>query len=913
VSGLPVDRLLDLVSPVAFQEARRILSTRSELEREAEALSGTLYDLVPKQTRGGRRRLLRLRRDLYNLRTPAARDMESIGEEMLFGRVAGFAGRLEALEALEAGFRETYAAEVAELRDRLRRGLADADFGAGLRLSSRSLARRLKAFFEDPGTPLDPKAERGLLRYLSRAAGKATPFGRFCTILPGRIAEGEEPMTLAGDPGRKWSRIRLNKRLMRPVLGRLAKDEVIRLQLPLRLNPTLDVTSEEVTFLAAFSGREAFQAVARNPAVDLVVATLRQGDGGTVRDLARAISRLDEVEATHEEAEAYLERFVEMGMLQLDFPGLGHDPDWAGCLLRSLERVPDGPVIQEVRAFLRNLARRTEELQRRGIGLGGELVEELEAFVRRTLESWFDDPPEPHRPLVYEDASAQGHARIDLGHFRSALGSLEALLRLLAPVAWIRVEPFVMRRFYEERFGDVRVPLLTFYEVYYREHVKPRERAKARGAKRPRERGEEAGEAGSAETEEKGAHREPPPGVAAIKEAHKRLRALVRERWIRNPRAREIVLRPSDLEKATRDVPSLPPEPRSFSAFLTWVPDSRKTDGGLVVLPNARGQAGYGKYFSRFLYLLPQEVLEAVRAGHGDCGDLVLAEIAGDAAFNANLRPPIRSCEIVYPTGDRVGCPEALEVGDLEVGLGEEGAGLRLYQRGTDRRVLPVDLGFLNPMARPPLYQLLRRFSPSSEAYLDLPLEPGPELSGNGPVLHRPRISFEGRVVLAREAWIVPASELPVRQREEEEAAFYLRVVAWSRRLELPERAYVKAVRRSDGGPRQGGRKEEEEKEEKAENGGEARRGGKGPSAGDLRKPQYMDLRSPLLVGLLRRYGRLGEGFALVFEECLPAAEDLPTGPEGRRWVTESILQADMSAEAGQEARGFREQEAAHV
>jgi hypothetical protein len=666
-----------------------------------------------------------------------------------------------------------------------------------------------------------------------------------------------------------------------------------------------------------------------------VVSSLRKREGGTVRDLAGEIRRLDAVEATQEETEAYLERFVETGLLQLDLPGLGHEPDWASCLLRILEGVEDGSAIQEVRAFLGGLVRRNAELEEQGIGLGGNLLRELEEFIANAMDRWFEQAPELPRPLVYEDASAQAHARIDLDHFNRALRSLKDLFDLLSPVAWIRAEPFLMRRFFEERFGDTRVPLLTFYEVYYREHVKPRERARAKMRQSEREKKEGEGgnqngdpgigdvDKGAAPTgpdatdqhtdptnDDKGFEREPPPAVASIKEARKRIRILVRERWVQNPNAQEIVLSRADLREATKGVTQLPPEPRSFSAFVTLVPGPDPAEGGLVVLPNARAQAGFGKYFSRFLYLLPGEVLEGLRERGRASPDAVLAEIAGDAAFNANLRPPIQSCEIVYPTGDRVGCPESLEVGDLEVGLGEKGAGLALYQQATDRRVFPLDLGFLNPMARPPLYQLLRRFAPASEAHIDIPGEPGQDLPTDGPVLHRPRISFEGRVVLAREVWMVPVSDLPFGEKGKEDADFYRRVLAWCGDLKLPTRSYVRAVRRKTDPHPKGSEEVPEPGNDRRDN---PKGGGRPMAAGDLRKPQYMDFRSPLLVGLLRRYARLGETFALVFEECLPIPEDLHAGSDGRRWVTEVILQADLAPDPGEGAKPVRQLEAAHV
>ena len=909
-----------LAAPPTVESARRVMAARSALRAQAEAVSESIHGLIPEVPRASRRRLLRLRRDLYNLRRPRPQGMQELRGTGLHQPVSELLAEMERHEELLCEFRTTYEREVEELRQSLGATLGDADFGAGLRLSSRSLARSLRKHLESSETQMDPKTERGLLRYLTRAAAKATPFGRFCAVVPGHLAKVASPITLSGDPTAKWSRIRLNKRLMQLVLGYLATDEVARRQMPHRLNPTLQLGADGAVFLAAHSGREAFQKVERNAAMDLIVSELKVRGTVTIQELAAAIAALPEVDASREEAEVYLERLVEVGLLQPDLPGLSQDSDWPGRLLQVLAPVDDTPAVQEIRSFLAELARRTETLERDGIGVSQGAIDDLEEFVRDTLERWFDGRSVAPRLVVYEDASAHVRAQIDLDHFGAALSRLEQLFSLLTRIAWIRKDPLTMREFFRERFGEGPVPLLSFYEAYYREHVKPLEqrriaRRSARGGAAGRDSpntGEEDAEPdvevdAEAESDEAAEHREPahPPDVLALRSAQNSLTALVRARWARNPEAREIALTKDDLARAVEDAPALAAESRSLSAFVTWVPSTEPGDPGLVVLPKARGHAGYGKYFSRFLYLLPEQVLQALR-DRPPPADAVMAEIAGDAAFNANLRPPIQPCEIIYPTGDRIGCPESVEVVDLDVTLDPSGARLALIERGTDRCVIPLDLGFLNPMARPPLYQLLRHFSPTSETHLDVPWEPDSTVP-TAPAVHRPRVTYEGLVVLGREAWIVPPSEIPVPQRNEPEADFFLRVREWHSELGLPEQVYVRAVARSRSGTAPAVEGEQGDSAKPPRN--RAKRRG----VGDLRKPQYMDFGSPLLIQLLWRYASLGDLCNVAFEECLPAPGALPRDAEGRRWVAESIIEMDLPVEASRETPRGQGQEMAHV
>jgi hypothetical protein len=69
--------------------------------------------------------------------------------------------------------------------------------------------------------------------------------------------------------------------------------------------------------------------------------------------------------------------------------------------------------------------------------------------------------------------------------------------------------------------------------------------------------------------------------------------------------------------------------------------------------------------------------------------------------------------EISYPTGESGATEAQLPSSEIVVQPDpDDPYALRLAHGPTGRRVIPVDLGFLNPRMRPPLYQLLSRFTP---------------------------------------------------------------------------------------------------------------------------------------------------------------------------------------------------------
>ncbi|HYS68592.1 MAG TPA: lantibiotic dehydratase, partial [Gemmatimonadaceae bacterium] len=340
---------------------------------------------------------------------------------------------------------------------------------------------------------------------------------------------------------------------------------------------------------------------------------------------------------------------------------------------------------------------------------------------------------------------------------------------------------------------------------------------------------------------------------------------------------------------------------------------------------------GYGKYFSRFLYLLPQRCREEVVADNESLSDDLLAEICGDAAFNANLHPPLLPWEISYPTGQHAGSAQQLLSADIVVRQDPENQhALLLVHAPTGRRVLPVDLGFMSVQLRPPLYQLLARFSPCGYFAFPLPQSLHVPIPGTPPqlkatnVLCRPRITYEGTVVLARRCWMVPPGFFPIQTRDESDADFFVRVLRWRNLHGVPERAYVRvlplfdtpetkqpaAALAADTANLQATepvvRAEESEQHDDV-NHEEDEVGGQrevsendapntGPNAvarhpsRDWRKPQFIDFANPLLVRLFARLTSGLKRFSVVLEECLPTAEQLPRS-DGAAYAVELVLQ----------------------
>ncbi|MFF8832036.1 lantibiotic dehydratase [Streptomyces sp. NPDC015131] len=128
---------------------------------------------------------------------------------------------------------------------------------------------------------------------------------------------------------------------------------------------------------------------------------------------------------------------------------------------------------------------------------------------------------------------------------------------------------------------------------------------------------------------------------------------------------------------------------------------------------------------------------------------------------------------------------------------------------------------------------------------------------------HAPRVTLDG-LVLFREAWRVPAGEIPLAARPDREGD-YLAVRRWLRGSGLPDRAFVKFPQET--------------------------------------KPSLVDFTSPTLVltfaNLVRRAQRLDPAAAVVLSEPLPHPEDSwLTDADGERYVSELRLQISRKVSA---------------
>ena len=542
------------------------------------------------------------------------------------------------------------------------------------------------------------------------------------------------------DPRVKRSFVRANKFLYGLFFDHLKTRPAFRHSLQVERNPTLRVENGRLVFLTAIEGREVFQRLADNEVLQLIASRFSDGGAPTLGDLIRALSSDPEIDATFEEAEAYLDKLIEIGFLRFHTGIREQDADW-DLPFRALLDAIDDDHARQTSAVLATLRERIEAYTDAGVEERERIIAQVHEQIEQALESMEISGRLRKDMPFYEDATSGASAEVALTPgVRRSLAQFEQWVRATARLAWPRSDQATMRHFFEDYYGQNGgagdgVPLLKFYEDFYREHFK------AHVEKEGRMRG--------------GMPRDPtdtydvnnPFGLESIKElsaARQRLTEVFRRAWADAPDARTIDISAEAVDEALLGVETLSGVPRSMGAFGLMVPAEEEGGEPAFVLHGASYTAGYGKYFSRFLYMLPDDVQEDVRRANAALTGELLAEICGDAQFNANLHPPLLRWEISYPTGESGATEDQLRSSEILVQADpEDPQNLALLHGPTGRRVIPVDLGFLNPRMRPPLYQLLSRFTPPVMYAPPIPDSPEPPRTQEKPKLNADEVTVQ--------------------------------------------------------------------------------------------------------------------------------------------------------------------------
>jgi hypothetical protein len=508
-----------------------------------------------------------------------------------------------------------------------------------------------------------------------------------------------------------------------------------------------------------------------------------------------------------------------------------------------------------------------------------------EAFRQRSITAFYFQ----REQIFYEDTALNVSPRLDRASLMALMTPLHHLLRNLRQFAGYGEEQERMRHYFCQVYPQhSTVSLLQFYEDYYRDVKKPAlaRRAKARQhgpdhAAQPRQ--PEAHMTDDTTTEHDVGFAV--PTITARQAHHQQWLAHFTHRICTTGRDQtaHLHLRHGDITSVNQIVgvwgQQHEDQGSSYGAFIQPF-YMRQADGQrrLMGVVNA-AFPGFGKMISRFLHLFDPAVTAALRRWNTAVSpDNLLLENTDASYFNANLHPPLMPYEIWMPGGhNSLPATQQIAVTELAVTLDEAHHGLRLLHQPSHQPVYVFDLGFQAHGGRSPLFRLLDQFSLAtycSHYPLVSALNAHWQAQAAGPQAaavpwRTPRIVYDDRLVLQRQAWHFPKALLPVRQPQESDWAYFARVNAWRLEHQIPDEVFISLFERHHARAMLAP--------------------GQQLHSRDDYKPQYICFRNPFLVTLFAKLLPKVSN-SLTMEEMLPSSEQLLT-LGAQQHVTEWVVQ----------------------
>lgn len=870
VAGLPADAVRRLGTTLcdALPEMSRL---EAELARARAELADLLHPLVPGAEPALRRLILAVRRDCFNAR-PLARHLRGPEWPALRAAAGPLADETAALEEALGRHRESwctaYGREAARQRLVLAEPLNDAAFLRGLALASPDLfraARRL-AGPDAPAGRSARKAEANLLRYVSRAAVKLSPFSTFTRIGLGAL-RGGLPRGTARVVGERW-RARSLVRVRPYLLDRYG--HLLRMHPPFRAtlrvvvnNSATEIAPGRFIYLrpsywepdeaaAKYSYRP--ESLVRVGLRGPLVEALRERLAGGRTTYAGLLAALEESapDAGAAEIREQVDALVRIGFLVLLLPWRVQENHHEAGMLRAL-RAAALPGTEEVVERLQRLV-----AAERGYAAAPDPTAGVAAMERLIDEVW-----EAAAPMVGVD-SATGYARaathsiyedvfvraegcgseagevvqIDRRSAEDALRSVEPLVRLTRVYDHRHDFLFALGELARERFpGRAEVPLLELFDQaqpLWREYVAFRMEARA----------------------EDGWRRTWNPLGRPEMEALAGWRAAL---WNELPgfmRRRDGVQH-LDGEALARRLDEVPAGYASAEGGACMFVQPCDEAGKLWMLN--RVKEGTGRFGSRFTPVMDPASRRAYtrhmaargrREVDGEPVELLdLRCVQGDTLNVHFLQTP----RVLTLPGAEGEAPPRRQVrlGDLRVRFGAGTPPQLRDARG--RRYETAQLGFAFEDYLPTLIKFLCLFGPSEMAAVFPPQWDDP--TGGVMVRHRTCL---GNVILHRTSWTFHTAPVAAAVAGKDEAGGFAALTRWRRELGIPDHAFlVETVPH--------------------------------PRMGERSQPQYLDFTSPLFMGLFRAALESGAP-SLTVVEALPAPGAFPRDGAGRQWAVEVLL-----------------------
>lgn len=563
-----------------------------------------------------------------------------------------------------ARLESAYALDVELLRARLLTLVERAEVREALFVASPDLEESFARWRRDPGSRRGQRIERALVRYFSRMAGRATPFGLFAGWSVGTIGDATRLRIAAARPDYR-RHTRLDMDYLYALVFILERDPALRRGITHRPNQSIYRAAGRLRYVESRPSElfQVYQLVAIETTDYLEAALAAAEHGGVPSELASRLVAADS-SFSPEEARDFVNDLIENQLLLSDLiPALtGDEP--VPVLISELQKHEQAAHVagrlSQARAML-------ERLDADGLGNSPEQYRAIAASLREL-------PAEVNISKLFQADMMKPAPQAVLGGepLKEIARGVELLHRLKPPDVRDILAPF--RRAFTERYGEERdVPLTEALD----EDV-------GVGFRLP-------GAASSDDLPADDGARASGERARQLKRREAHLLSIYVEALARG--AREVMCGPADL--AGLECGTGPPMPDAFEVMATLAAASEaelEKGNFRVFIRNLVGPSGVSS-LGRFCHAdktLERHVRDHLRAEESLSPEAVFAEVVhlpGGRTANILLRPVLREYEIPYLGRGGASPERQIAVTDLLVSV--HGKRVVLRSRRLQREVIP--------------------------------------------------------------------------------------------------------------------------------------------------------------------------------------------------------------------------------
>lgn len=804
LAGLPLEALDAIGSPRLCLLAAEIDRHEEILRAASASLDTVLHQVINRVAKddalqGDVRELIALKRAVHNGRPPkhmsavavAARYLDSTQQAAL----AVWADTACALKTCVADCDSALGQDLEQSRLAIHAWANRPIFKRALQIANAQLEEKLDRYFKRPDQPVTHKLrllDNSLYGYFLRAASKTSPFSTFGVVSYGLWSDLHpgQPAHLAHDIG-YTTRTRLNAALLARMASSISKARIACADVDLRLNPTCMVTDGRVHFLrlrsrplsrltafGSFTSHGMFSITVDARLQDML-EVLHGGAALPFQQLQEQLSRRipSGLHHAHAQLRPWLSYLLEIGLLESTDACDGASYDMLLAHVRHGAGRVGADVLSDFVARAEHITGQmdTDDVPLRRTLLGGiaAAVSDLSAGADG-LQIALEDST-----IFYEDAALTA-GRYGLPYagnadFLDQLRQLQQLQPIFDTGAPLRA---ALVEYFKKRFGlgGACHDVPRFAEEFARECATPFQSVSA--------------EAKTFEMFDASFDAAHSRNLRASRVLHCLRNLCLRQlRHLgRNTAAEEVRIAPAQLTALRAHMPTR--LHRTYSGAFFIQPRTPEPEASGWVLNKLYG--GSGQLMSRLLYLWEHErddlatrTLRKYIADNVPPGS-VIAELAGNGDSNLNFHPRLVDHVIGGASGN-------IALSELTIRHDAATDTVQLVSNRSGLQILPVYLGGLVSALLPDVQKLLLLFGVSTQVAL-----PGWDtLFATRPadgVQRYPRISV-GHIVVLRRMWAIAPGLVPRRAAGETDAALYLRLRAWRRDLDLPERSYITFAR----------------------------------------------------------------------------------------------------------------------